>query len=123
MKKIVRHTKSDLMSQVVTYQGVAYFSGQIAWNSRSQSATEQTREILSGIDDLIRLVGATKSDILSASIWLSDMQYFSEMNDVWREWVDPENPPARATVQAELAFPDLKIEIQITAAVQDKNGE
>ena len=38
------------------------------------------------------------------------------MNEVWCEWVDPENKPARATVQAEMARPAILVEIQVTAA-------
>jgi enamine deaminase RidA (YjgF/YER057c/UK114 family) len=37
------------------------------------------------------------------------------MNTVWDEWVHPEAKPARATVEARLATPDYRVEIQIVA--------
>ncbi|PPR22084.1 MAG: hypothetical protein CFH40_01431, partial [Alphaproteobacteria bacterium MarineAlpha10_Bin3] len=36
---------------------------------------------------------------------------------VWVGWVDPANPPARATVEAKLAVPALSIEIMVIAAI------
>lgn len=39
------------------------------------------------------------------------------MNQVWDEWVDSNQPPSRATVEAKLANPDWKVEIVITAVV------
>jgi len=45
------------------------------------------------------------------------MQDYALMNQAWDEWVDVQNPPARATVEAKLADPRWKVEIVITAAV------
>ena len=42
------------------------------------------------------------------------------MNEVWNAWVDPENKPVRATVEAAMARDILLVEIQVTAAL-DKN--
>jgi enamine deaminase RidA (YjgF/YER057c/UK114 family) len=38
------------------------------------------------------------------------------MNEVWDAWVAPGNAPARATVEAKLAAPGLKVEIMVQAA-------
>jgi enamine deaminase RidA (YjgF/YER057c/UK114 family) len=38
------------------------------------------------------------------------------MNEAWDAWVDPDNTPARATVEAKLARPGLRVEIVIVAA-------
>jgi enamine deaminase RidA (YjgF/YER057c/UK114 family) len=42
---------------------------------------------------------------------------FAAMNAVWEKWVVPGHTPARATVEARLAAPEYRIEIQIVAAV------
>jgi enamine deaminase RidA (YjgF/YER057c/UK114 family) len=60
--------------------------------------------------------GTSKSKILQTIIWLDDMTNFAEMNSVWDAWVDPANPPARATGEAKLAAPKYKVEIIVTAA-------
>jgi enamine deaminase RidA (YjgF/YER057c/UK114 family) len=44
------------------------------------------------------------------------MAMFADMNSVWNAWVDPENPPARACVQASLARPEVLVEIMVIAA-------
>ena len=69
------------------------------------------------IDALLAKAGSSKANILQAIIWLDDMANFAEMNSVWDAWVDPANPPARATGEAKLATPQYKVEIIVTAAV------
>ncbi|HEV7543692.1 MAG TPA: Rid family hydrolase, partial [Reyranella sp.] len=49
-------------------------------------------------------------------IWLTDIGTWGQMNEVWDAWVAPGNTPARATVEAKLANPALKVEIMIQAA-------
>ena len=61
--------------------------------------------------------GSSKSKALAATIWLSNMDTFNEMNEVWDAWIDPDNPPARACVEARLAAPQFTVEIMVTAAV------
>ena len=84
--------------------------------TRTDGVYEQTREILSQIDAHLAAAGSDKSKLLSASIWLPDIDTFGEMNRAWDEWVDPDNKPARATVEARLASPDYKVEIAAIAA-------
>ena len=38
------------------------------------------------------------------------------MNAVWEQWVVPGQTPARATVEAKLAAPEYRVEIQEIAA-------
>jgi enamine deaminase RidA (YjgF/YER057c/UK114 family) len=55
--------------------------------------------------------------VLSATIWLTNMDTFSEMNRAWQEWVVPGHTPARATVHsARLAGPEYGVEIKVIAA-------
>jgi enamine deaminase RidA (YjgF/YER057c/UK114 family) len=44
------------------------------------------------------------------------MKLFGEHNAEWNLWVDPNNPPVRACVGAELWRPNLLVEIMVTAA-------
>ena len=53
--------------------------------------------------------------ILSATIWLADMNEFADMNAIWDMWVAKGNPPVRACVESKLAAPQYKVEIQVTA--------
>ena len=82
-----------------------------------KSVTEQTREILSTIDGYLKKAGTDKSKLLTANIWLANMDTFAEMNAVWDKWAVAGKTPARATVEARLADPSWKIEIMVEAAV------
>ena len=58
--------------------------------------SDQTKQVLRQIDDLLALAGSDKSKVLSAQVWLSDMRMFRQHNLAWNEWVDAANPPVRA---------------------------
>ncbi len=77
---------------------------------------EQTRDALAQIDGHLASAGSDKSKLLMVNVWLSDIATFDEMNRAWDEWVDRDNMPARATVEARLASPDYKVEIAGIAA-------
>ena len=104
------------MSKAVVHGGVVYLAGQVANGTKGGSVADQTREILSIIDDLLKQAGTDKAKLLSANVWLSDISTFAEMNSVWDAWVSPGNTPARATVGVELAGPEYKVEIAVIAA-------
>ena len=78
--------------------------------------TAQTKLALERIDQLLRRAGTDKSRALTAQVWLSDIRLFRQHNLAWNEWVDRQNPPVRACVQAELTAPGLLVEIMLTAA-------
>jgi enamine deaminase RidA (YjgF/YER057c/UK114 family) len=112
-----RHTDSRL-ARVVTHSGVAYLSGLTA-QDRNVSMKVQTEQVLRKIDALLEEIGTSKSRLLSATIWIADMQQKSAMDEAWIAWVDPKNPPARATVRADLGTKDTLVEIMVTAALPD----
>ncbi len=105
------------MSQVVIHSGIVYLAGQVAQNAAGGAVTEQTEDVLAIIDDLLAQAGTDKSRLLTAQIWLSDITTFDEMNAVWDDWVSPDNPPARACVEATLARPQFLVEIMVTATL------
>ena len=105
------------MSQAVIANGQVFISGQIGSGA---TVERQTSDILSKVDDLLAQASSSRSQILSVNIWLSDISDFAEMNGVWDSWIDVENPPARACVQSQLAFPELKVEIAVVAQVHDQ---
>jgi enamine deaminase RidA (YjgF/YER057c/UK114 family) len=104
------------MSQAVVHGDRIYLAGQVADAAAGGSVDEQTREILAKIDGLLAEAGSDKTKLLSASIWLTDIGTFDEMNAVWDGWVAEGCAPARATVEAKLASPKLKVEIAVIAA-------
>lgn len=114
---ITRIHTGPRMSQAIIHNQTVYLAGQVAMDARGGSVTEQTKEILAKIDALLAAAKSDKTRILSATIWLTDMSSFAEMNAVWDAWVTEGSTPARATVVSpQLASPDFNIEIAVVAA-------
>ncbi len=103
------------MSRAVVHGDKVYLAGLTAADT-SQDVAGQTRQILERIDHYLREAGSSKSNLLTANLWIKDMALFRDMNAVWNDWVDPANPPARACVKAEMARPEVLIEIMVVAA-------
>jgi enamine deaminase RidA (YjgF/YER057c/UK114 family) len=104
------------LSQAVAYGNLVFLAGQVALDKPGASMAEQTKNILDRIDALLAKAGTDKSKILQATIWITDMRQFDEMNEVWDAWVPEGCAPARATVEARLATPDYCVEIMVVAA-------
>ncbi|HZC98019.1 MAG TPA: RidA family protein, partial [Bradyrhizobium sp.] len=104
------------MSQVVVHGNTVYLAGVVANNAGGESVTKQTQDVLSIIDGHLAKAGSDKSKLLTATIYITDMKNFAEMNAVWDGWVSAGNTPARATVEAKLASPKYSVEIMVVAA-------
>jgi enamine deaminase RidA (YjgF/YER057c/UK114 family) len=113
---IQRFDTGPRMSQAVVHGDTVYLAGIVASNAGGQSVTKQTQDILSIIDGHLAKAGSNKSKLLSATIYITDMKNFAEMNAVWDGWVSSGNTPARATVEVKLASPQYHVEIMVTAA-------
>ena len=114
MTSILRLESGKRMSQAVVANGFVFLAGQVAGDP-SKDVEDQTRQILAEIDRLLGAAGADKQRILTATVYLADIGDFAAMNRAWDAWVAPEAKPARATVEAALAAPEYRVEIQVTA--------
>lgn len=103
------------MSRCVINGNMVYLCGLVASDFTADVAG-QTASILAAIDGYLEKAGTDKSKLLTAQLWLTDMGNFKAMNAVWNDWVDPANPPVRACVKADLARPEILVEIMVTAA-------
>lgn len=112
---IQRIDRGTYLSRAVICGDFVFLAG-ITAEDRSQDVIGQTEQILRKIDHYLAEAGTNKSRLLSAQIWLRDIGTWSTMNKAWVAWIDPANPPARATVEAKLASPDILVEIMVTAA-------
>ena len=114
---IRRIDTNERMSQVVIHGDTVYTAGQVALGAPGASITDQTKNILERIDNYLAQAGTDKTKLLSATIWLSDINDFNEMNAVWDAWVSDGNQPARACVESKLAAPQFNVEIGVIAAL------
>jgi enamine deaminase RidA (YjgF/YER057c/UK114 family) len=114
MKMIRRIESGARMSQAVVANGFAFLSGQVA-DDTSVGVREQTQQVLASIDRLLAAAGSDRTRIVAATVYLSDIAAFGEMNRAWEAWVAADAKPARATVEAKLAAPEYLVEIQVVA--------
>ncbi|MPY25481.1 RidA family protein [Shewanella psychropiezotolerans] len=103
------------MSRIVKHNGTVYLCGQVCKDA-NEGITEQTSSMLEKVDALLEQAGSDRKHILSATIYIKDMQYFAEMNAVWDAWVAEGHAPARACVEAKMARDVLLVEISVVAA-------
>ncbi|WP_405014925.1 RidA family protein [Kitasatospora sp. NBC_01539] len=104
------------MSEAVVHNGTVYLAGQVAGDI-TQDVEGQTKQVLAGIDALLAEAGSDKTKVLRAEIFLADIKDFAAMNSAWDTWVPAGATPARATVEAQLYRPEVRVEIIVTAAV------
>jgi enamine deaminase RidA (YjgF/YER057c/UK114 family) len=116
MTDIRRIDPAPRMSEAVVKGNRIYCSGMIPEDT-SLDITGQVQQALFEIDSLLAKGGSDKTRILTATIWLADIADFAAMNAVWDAWVVPGQAPARATVQARMNDPRMKVEIMIVGAL------
>jgi len=113
---ITRYQPGKRLAGAVKHNNTLYLSGQVA-NNATASVEEQTKDILGQIDGLLAEAGTDKSKLLMVNIYLPNMADFAAMNSAYDAWVDKANLPARATIEARLADPNLRVEISAIAAL------
>lgn len=116
MTAIERKHVNARMSKIVRHGSVVYLCGQTSSGAGIADIAGQTAEVLARIDALLAEAGTDRSRLLAASIHLKDIADFAGMNSVWEAWVPAGCAPARTTVEARLAAPELLVEITAVAA-------
>lgn len=114
MTDITYHTPMKKLSDATEYNGVIYTAGQVA-EDLTLGMRAQTADVLRQIDALLAKCGSSKSRIVTATVYVTDMALKPEMDEAWMAWVDQARPPARATVEARLGA-NVLVEIMVTAA-------
>ncbi|MBF7682677.1 RidA family protein [Acinetobacter sp. B5B] len=112
---ITRLHKTSRFCEVAISADTIHLAGQLA-DDTSQDITSQTQQTLANIDRFLADAGAHKSDILSVTIYLKNIDTdYQAMNTVWDAWIDPEHPPARTCVEAKLYAPEVLVEMTAIA--------
>lgn len=108
-------------SQAVVANGFAYLAGQVGLDKDNNvvapgDVREQTRVSIDRIRTILAEFGAELTDVVSATVFITDLEDFAAFNEAWgKEFGD--HRPARACVVAGLLLPGLVVEIQAVAAV------
>lgn len=78
----------------------------------------QTRQVLKNLQAVLEEGGATLADVMKTTVYLADISHFADMNGVYAEFFGDQKP-ARTTVEARLARPELLVEIEAIAVTAD----
>lgn len=103
--------------QAIRWSGVIYTSGQIGLRSDGSMAdgvVEQTRVVLDNLRAVLEAAGASLGSVLKTTIYLSDMNDFAAVNEVYAEYFS-EDPPARSTIEVAALPKGAAVEIEAVA--------
>jgi len=106
-------------SQAIKVNGMVFCSGQIPIDPKtgsfvSDDIAEQTEQVLKNLDAVLESAGSGLDRVVKTTVFLSDMEDFAAMNEIYSKYFDA-NKPARATVQAARLPRDAKVEIDCVA--------
>ena len=98
---------------------IIFTAGQVAWDARAEvvgpgDVRAQTVQTLNNVKSVLAEGGATLDDVLKCNVYLKNIDDFQAMNEVFASFF-PNDPPARTTVQALLADPEMLVEIEAIA--------
>jgi enamine deaminase RidA (YjgF/YER057c/UK114 family) len=113
---ITRMEPGKRFAAAVRHNNTLYIAGQVA-DTATANVEQQTKEVLAKIDALLAKGGSSKAKLLVMNVYLSNIADFDAMNRAFDAWIDTANLPTRATVEARLASPDLRVEMTAIAAV------
>lgn len=108
-------------SQGIKAQGFLFLSGQIPLDPASGQVVAgdirvQTERVLKNLQAVLEAAGSSMAAVVKTTVFLADFNDFAAMNEVYGGFF-PTDPPARSTVQAARLPRDVKIEIDLIAAV------
>ena len=108
-------------SQAVKAGNLLFLSGQIPIDPRTGNLVDggiepQTRQVFLNIAAILAAADASFDNVVSAAVFLADMNDFAKMNAIYAEYFSTP-APARATVQVARLPKDCLVEIQVTAVV------
>jgi 2-iminobutanoate/2-iminopropanoate deaminase len=106
-------------SQATVAGGFCFIAGQVALDSNNQviapgDVKAQTVASIERMETILAEAGASLDDVVTATVFLTDVKDFAAFNEGWAEKFG-EHRPARATVVAGLLLDGLVVEIQAVA--------
>lgn len=122
-KKIIKTNQAPAAigaySQAVENNGMLFISGQIPVNPAtaeiiSKNVAEQTKQSLENLKAILEEAGYSLIDVVKTEVFISDMNNFTEINDIYAQYFT-ENEPARACVEVGRLPKDVLVEIAATA--------
>ena len=108
-------------SQAIQAGNLLFLSGQIPIDPATGHLVEggieaQTRQVFQNIGEILKAAGASFDAVVSATVYVTDMNDFAKVNEIYATYFSPP-APARATVQVARLPKDCRVEIQVIASL------
>ena len=124
MKKIIHTTKAPApigpYNQAVLSGNTLYTSGQIALHPDTMELVlddikTETKQVMENMKSVLEAAGMTFENVIKTSIFISDMNNFSLINEVYGQYFDETTAPARETVEVSNLPKFVNVEISMIA--------
>jgi reactive intermediate/imine deaminase len=114
--------QGTVFSPAIVAGELVFTSGQIGIDPKTSQMVEggfeaQAEQVLRNLAAVLKAAGSDMSHVLKTTVFLSDMDNYSTMNEIYRRHFK-EDPPARSTVQVARLPRDALIEIEAVALVK-----
>lgn len=109
-------------NQAVLNNGMLYTSGQIALNPKTgqlhlEDISSETKLVMENLKAVLEAAEMSFANVIKSTIFISDMDNFGKINDVYGSYFDDATAPARETVQVARLPKDVNVEISIIASL------
>ena len=124
MKKIVNTSNAPKpigpYNQAVISGNLMFMSGQIAFDPSTgelvvEEIQAETKQVMENLRSILDEAGLSFKDVIKTSIFLSDMNNFQQVNEVYGSYFSDEDAPARETVEVSGLPKDVNVEISMIA--------
>lgn len=124
MKKIItsKNAPSPIgpYNQAVIANGFMYISGQVGMNPKTgkiikDSISDETEQVMKNLSSILNEASISFENVVKTTIFLSDMNDFSLVNEVYGKYFDEDIAPARETVQVSKLPLGVNVEISMIA--------
>lgn len=127
---MVKHISTDAgydsnfpFSQGVIHGDTVYTAGQIPKDPETREVVgetieEQTNQTFENLEAVLEEAGTSFDNVVKTTAFLTDIDDYEGFNRVYREWM-PEPHPARSTVEVAALAIDIKVEVEMIAAIPE----
>lgn len=110
-------------NQAILSGNTLYLSGQIALNIETgllvlDDVKSETKQVMENLKAVLDAAGMTFENVVKTTIFISDMNNFTLINEVYGSYFDDATAPARETVQVARLPKDVNVEISMIAVKQ-----
>ena len=125
---MIRKIETDLApaaigpySQGMCWNGLIFLSGQIGLDPKSgelqnENITVETHQVLTNIQSLLASQSLTMADVLKCSVFVTNINDFATINEIYAGYFTGDRPPARELIQVAALPKNASIEISVIAA-------